>query len=85
MAATPTPMVRYRTAGAYIPAAAAAAAAPAPEMMDYTSLYNGVSNTKLKGWAYRQFSLQIGSHLTAQAQGTTSYSFFKDTRKTQIL
>lgn len=41
MAATPTPMMRYRTAGAYIPAAAAAA--PAPEMMDYTSLYNGVS------------------------------------------
>ena len=43
MAATPTPMVRYRTAGAYIPAAAAA---PAPEMMDYTTLYNGVSANK---------------------------------------
>ena len=41
MAASPaTPMVRYRTAGAYLPAAAAA---PTPEMMDYSSLYNGVS------------------------------------------
>ncbi|XP_063692528.1 epithelial splicing regulatory protein 2-like [Bolinopsis microptera] len=39
MAASPaTPMVRYRTAGAYLPAAAAA---PTPEMMDYSSLYNG--------------------------------------------
>lgn len=36
-AATPTPMVRYRTAGGYLPAAPAA-----PEMMDYSSIYNGV-------------------------------------------